>query len=90
MVGGRKWLSLQEVKPQDAAKAVRTLVRYIEQLEEELLNKRADKVQLNKEELAEIKRALSAVRHKREGISLDEFNRKHHVAIQSHGLQQGR
>ncbi len=46
----------------EAIQAIYRLIEYTELLEEELLKKRADKVELSKEELAEIDSALDRMR----------------------------
>jgi acyl-CoA synthetase (NDP forming) len=85
-------MALEEiVKPvynasRDAIQAIYKLIEYTEQLEEELLKKRTDKVELSKEELAEIDSTLHRMREKSESMSLDEFNRKHLSEIQSDRL----
>jgi acyl-CoA synthetase (NDP forming) len=70
----------------DVIQAIYRLIEYTEQLEEELLKKRADKVELSKEELAEIDSTLHRMHEKGESMSLDEFNRKHISEIQSDRL----
>ena len=66
-------MSLQEIKPQDAAKAVRTLVRYIEQLEETARRNKMPEVTLSEEELRELDAAEKEM-DRGKSLTLDKFN----------------
>jgi len=66
-------LSLQEIKPQDAAKAVRTLVRYIEQLEETARRNKMPEVTLSEKELRELDVAEEEM-DRGKSLTLGKFN----------------
>lgn len=85
-------MALEEVvKPvynasREVIQAIYKLIEYTEHLEEELLKERTDKVELSKEESANIDKTLHLMHEKGESMSLDEFRNKHRSEIQSDRL----
>ncbi len=67
-------MTLQIVRPTEAAEALHTLIRYIEQLEESVRRNKMPEVTLSAEELRELDEAEHAMNLKGESLTLDEFN----------------
>jgi hypothetical protein len=69
-------LTLQLVKPGQAAEALQTLIRYIEQLEENARRARMPEVTLPREELDELHEAGREMDNEGMSLTLGEFNQR--------------
>jgi hypothetical protein len=69
-------LTLQSVKPEEAAEALQTLIRYIEQLEENVRRSRMPEVTLSDEELKELREAEQEMDNEGASLTLAEFNKR--------------
>lgn len=71
--GVRIDLTLQLVKPSEAAEALHTLIRYIEQLEESVRRNKMSEVTLSAEDLRELDEAESEM-NQGGSLTLEKFN----------------
>ncbi|OFX16944.1 hypothetical protein A3K71_03400 [archaeon RBG_16_50_20] len=67
-------MNVEVVRPREAAEALQTLMRYIEQLEESLRRSKMPEVRLTVEELRQLDEAANEMDNKDASITLDEFN----------------
>lgn len=67
-------MNVEVIRPREAAEALQTLMRYIEQLEESLRRSRMPEVKLTVEELRQLDEAADEMDKKDASITLDEFN----------------
>lgn len=67
-------MNVEVVRPREAAEALQTLMRYIEQLEESLRRSKMPEVKLTVEELRQLDEAANEMDKKDASITLDEFN----------------
>ena len=75
-------MTLQVVRPTEAAEALQTLMRYIEQLEETVRRSKMPEVKLTDEELRELDEANREMDEKGMSLTLDEFNQRFTAKIQ--------
>ncbi len=76
-------MTLQDIKPNEAAEAFRTLIRYIEQLEETVRRSKMTEVTLSEEELRELDEAEREMTHEGASLTLGEFNQRFKPEVQS-------
>ena len=62
--------------------AVRTLVKYTEQLQEAVLRGKLPEVQLSEKELADLDDVAREMSEEGQSISLEELNQKHRTKVQ--------
>ena len=75
-------MTLESVKPREAAEALQTVIRYIEQLEENIRRSKMPEVTLTDEELRELDEAADQMDKKGASMTLDEFNQKFSSKVQ--------
>ena len=74
-------MTLQLVKPGEVVEALQTLIRYIEQLEENVRRSRMPEVTLSHEELSELREAEFEMDNKGMSLTLGEFNKRIKSAV---------
>jgi hypothetical protein len=80
-------LTLQVVRPNEAAEALRTIARYIEQSEETTRRMKMPEVKLSDEELKELDVAVREMDEKGMSLTLEEFNQRFSAEIQRKGTE---
>ncbi len=73
---------MQSVKPREAAEALQTVIRYIEQLQENIRRTKMPEVTLTDEELRELAEAADQMDKKDASMTLDEFNQRFSSKVQ--------
>ena len=74
-------MTSQSVKPEEAAEALQTLIRYIEQLEEDVRRSRMPEVTLSDKELKELREAEHEMDNEGASLILAEFNKRFSSAV---------
>ena len=74
---------MQVVKSSEAAEALQTLMRYIEQLEETVRRSKMIEVTLTEKELRELDEAEHEMTQEGASFTLGEFNQRFKPAVQS-------
>ena len=75
-------MTLQVVSPIEAAEALQTLMRYIEQLEQTVRRSKMPEVKLTDEELRELDEGACEMDEKGMSLTLREFNQRFSTKIQ--------
>jgi hypothetical protein len=75
-------LTLQVVRPTEAAEALRTIARYIEQLEETTRRMKMPEIRLSDEELVKLDAAAREMDEKGMSLTLEEFNQRFNAEVQ--------